>query len=64
MADAAYMVDAGIALIVNNILTDSVYKYVSWGVGAAGAAGAMLGPGAGVGSGSTGVAAAASSSAM
>jgi hypothetical protein len=38
MADAAYLVDDGIALIVNNILTDSVYKYVSWGIGATGAA--------------------------
>lgn len=38
MADAAYVVDGGIALLVNNILTDSVYKYVSWGVGATGAA--------------------------
>ena len=38
MADAAYLVDAGIALIVNNILTDSVYKYVSWGIGTTGAA--------------------------
>ena len=38
MADLAYLVDAGIALIVNNILTDSIYKYVSWGIGATGAA--------------------------
>ena len=38
MADAAYVVDNGIALLVNNILTDSVYKYVSWGIGATGAA--------------------------
>lgn len=38
MADAAYLVDNGIALLVNNILTDSVYKYVSWGIGTTGAA--------------------------
>ena len=38
MADAAYVVDDGIALLVNNILTDDIYKYVSWGVGATGAA--------------------------
>jgi len=35
MADAAYLVDGGIALIVNNILTDDIYKYVAWGTGGA-----------------------------
>lgn len=38
MADAAYLVDGGIALIVNNIVTDDTYKYVAWGVGTTGAA--------------------------
>lgn len=38
MADAAYLVDAGIALIVNAIDTADVYKYVAWGTGATGAA--------------------------
>ena len=38
MADAAYLVDNGIALIVNNIVTDNIYKYVAWGTGATGAA--------------------------
>jgi hypothetical protein len=38
MADAAYLVDNGIALLVNNIVTDSVYKYVAWGIGTTGAA--------------------------
>jgi hypothetical protein len=38
MADACYLVDAGIALIVNAIDTADVYKYVAWGTGATGAA--------------------------
>lgn len=38
MADAAYLVDKGIELLVNNIVTDSVYKYVAWGIGTTGAA--------------------------
>lgn len=38
MADAAYLVDNGIDLLVDNIVADSVYKYVAWGTGATGAA--------------------------
>lgn len=38
MADAAYLVDNGIGLIVNNLVTDSIYKYVAWGTGTTGAA--------------------------
>lgn len=38
MADACYLVDNGIGLIVNNILVDSIYKYVAWGIGITGAA--------------------------
>jgi hypothetical protein len=38
MADAAYLVDHGIALIVNAIDTADVYKYVAWGTGGTGAA--------------------------
>ena len=40
MADAAYLVDGGIALIVNAVDTADLYKYVAWGIGVTGAAAA------------------------
>ena len=38
MADAAYLVDDGLAAIVGELVTLSKYKYVGWGTGATGAA--------------------------
>lgn len=38
MADACYVVDGGLKLIVDNLVADSIYKYVAWGIGATGAA--------------------------